>query len=59
MRASGSEIAVTVGLLCAIGLVLIARIFADRRELLLYGIGLGVTAIEYIVLGLLRGAPAG
>ena len=56
---SRSDIAVTVGLVCAIGLVLIARTFAARRELLVYGVGLGFTAVEYVALGLLGGAPAG
>ena len=56
---SRNDVAVTLGLLAAIGLVLIARILAGRRELLVYGVGLGVTAVEYIVLGLLGGAPTG
>lgn len=52
------EIAVTVGVLGAIGLVLIARSLAPRRELLVYGVGLGITAVAYVVFGLQRGAPA-
>lgn len=56
---SRSDIAVTVGVFGAIGLVLIARLFAPRRELLVYGVGLGITAVAYVLLGLLGGAPAG
>lgn len=52
------EIAVTVGVLGAIGLVVIARSFAPRRELVVYGVGLGITAVAYVLLGLQRGAPA-
>jgi hypothetical protein len=52
------EIAVTVGVLCAAGLILIARFFAPRRELLVYGVGLCITATEYIASGLHHGAPA-
>jgi hypothetical protein len=52
------ENAVIVGVLGAIGLVGIARSFAPRRELLVYGVGLGITAVAYVVLGLQRGAPA-
>ena len=37
------EIAVTIGVLGAIGLVLIARSLAPRRGLLVYGVGLGIT----------------
>jgi hypothetical protein len=56
---SRNDVAVIVGLLGGIGLVLIARRFPLRRELLIYGIGLGITAIAYVLLGLLHGAPAG
>jgi hypothetical protein len=52
------DIAVLVGVLGAIGLVLVARSLAPRRELLVYGVGLGITAIAYVLLGLHRGAPA-
>jgi hypothetical protein len=52
------DVAVTIGFLGAIGLVLIARTLAPRRELLVYGVGLGITAIAYVVFGLQRGAPA-
>jgi hypothetical protein len=55
---SRPEIAVSVGVLCALVLVLIARFASPRREMRMYGVGLGITAIEYIVLGLQRGAPA-
>jgi hypothetical protein len=53
-----SDIAVIIGVLGAIGLVLLARSFAPRRELLVYGVGLGITAVAYVVFGLQRGAPA-
>ena len=52
------EIAVTIGVLGAIALVQIARSLAPRRELLVYGAGLGITAVAYVVFGLQRGAPA-
>ena len=52
------EIAVTIGVLGAIALVRIARSLAPRRELLVYGAGLGITAVAYVVFGLQRGAPA-
>ena len=52
------EIAVTIGVLGAIALVRIARSIAPRRELLVYGAGLGITAVAYVVFGLQRGAPA-
>ena len=51
------DIAVLIGVLGAIGLVLVAR-FAGRREWLVYQVGLGITAINYVVFGLQRGAPA-
>jgi hypothetical protein len=52
------EIAVTVGVIGAAVLVLLARQLAPRRELLVYGIGLGFTAVAYVLFGLQRGAPA-
>jgi hypothetical protein len=52
------DIAVMIGVLGAIGLVLLGRSLAPRRELLVYGIGLGVTAIAYVLFALQRGAPA-
>jgi hypothetical protein len=52
------DIAVIIGVLGAIGLVLVGRSFAPRRELLVYGVGLGITAVAYVVFGLQRGAPA-
>ena len=55
---SRPDIAVTVGVVGAIALVLLARSLAPRRELLVYGVGLGITAVLYVVLGLQRGAPA-
>jgi hypothetical protein len=52
------DIAVLIGLLGAIGLVLVARSLAPRREWLVYGVGLGITAVAYVVFALQRGAPA-
>jgi hypothetical protein len=52
------EVAVTVGVLAAVGLVLVAKWFAARRELLVYGVGLGFTALAYVLFALQRGAPA-
>ena len=52
------DIAVIIGLLGAIGLVLVARFLVPRRELLVYGVGLGITAVAYVVFALQRGAPA-
>ena len=52
------EIAVTIGVLGAIGLAGIGRSLAPRRELLVYGVGLGITAVAYLVFGVQRGAPA-
>jgi hypothetical protein len=52
------NIAVTVGVLGAVGLVLLARSLAPRRELFVYGVGLGITAVAYVALGLHHGAPA-
>ena len=51
------NIAVTVGVFAAFGLVLLARSLAPRRELFVYGVGLGITAIAYIALALVHGAP--
>ncbi|HTE46019.1 MAG TPA: DUF6010 family protein [Gemmatimonadaceae bacterium] len=55
---SRPEIAVMIGVLGAAILVLIARGVAHRRETLVYGVGLGFTAVVYVVFGLQRGAPA-
>ncbi len=52
------DVAVIVGLVGAVVLVLLARSLAPRRELFVYGIGLGVTAVAYVVFALLGGAPA-
>ena len=51
------DIAVTVGILGSIALVLLARSLAPRRELLVYGIGLGITAVAYVALAVHHGAP--
>jgi hypothetical protein len=53
------DIAVTIGVLGAITLVLLARTLAPRHELLVYGVGLGITAVAYVAFGLHHGAPAG
>ena len=50
-------VAVTVGIIGAAILVLVARRFPPGRELLIYSIGLGITAVAYLVFGLLLGAP--
>jgi hypothetical protein len=55
---SRPEIAVFVGILGAAVLVLLARWFAPRREMLVYGVGLGITALAYVLFALQRGAPA-
>jgi hypothetical protein len=52
------DVAVIVGVLGAIALVLLARSVRPGREMLIYGIGLGITAIAYVLFGLHRGAPA-
>jgi hypothetical protein len=52
------DIAVIIGILGAIGLVLLARSLSPRRELLVYGIGLGITAVAYVLFALHHGAPA-
>jgi len=52
------DIAVIIGVLGATGLVLLARSVAPRRELLVYGIGLGITAVAYVLFALHHGAPA-
>jgi hypothetical protein len=52
------DVAVIIGILGAIGLVLLARSLRPGREMLIYGIGLGITAIAYVLFGLHRDAPA-
>ena len=52
------DVAVIIGVLGAIGLVLVARFFAPRRELLVYAVGLGITAVAYVVFALHYRAPA-
>jgi hypothetical protein len=53
-----SDVAVILGILGAIGLVLLARSPRPGREMLMYGIGLAITAIAYVLFGLHHGAPA-
>ena len=50
-------VAVTVGIIASSAMVLLARRLAPGREMLVYGIGLGITAIAYVVFALLLGAP--
>jgi multisubunit Na+/H+ antiporter MnhF subunit len=52
------DVAVIIGIVGAIGLVLVARVFAPHRELLVYGVGLGITAVAYVLFALHHGAPA-
>jgi hypothetical protein len=54
---SHPAVAVTVGIVGAALLVLLARRFPAGRELLIYGVGLGVTGVAYLLFGLLLGAP--
>jgi hypothetical protein len=55
---SRPEIAVFVGVFAAVVLVLIAKWLAPHRETIVYGPGLGLTALEYVLFGLLYGAPS-
>jgi hypothetical protein len=50
-------VAVTVGIVGAAALVLLARGAGPGREMLLLAVGLGVTGIAYLLFGLARGAP--
>jgi hypothetical protein len=52
------DVAVLIGVLGAMVLVLLARTVAPRREFLVYGVGLGITAVAYVAFALLHGAPA-
>jgi hypothetical protein len=52
------DVAVLIGVLGATVLVLLARTLAPRRELLVYGVGLGITAVAYVAFALLHGVPA-
>ena len=52
------EVAVLVGVAGAAGLVFLVRRLARRREVLVYGMVLGLTAVAYLLFGLSRGAPA-
>ena len=56
---SQSEVAALLGLVGSVALVLLGRSLGPRRELLVYGIGLGVTAVGYVLFALHHGAPAG
>jgi hypothetical protein len=46
-----------VGIAGAAALVLFARRGAPGREILVYGLGLGVTAVMYLLFAVLMGAP--
>jgi hypothetical protein len=52
------EVAVVLGVIGAVALVLLTRWLAPRREMLVYSVGLGVTAVAYLLFGLQREAPA-
>jgi hypothetical protein len=52
------EIAVTVGIIGALALVMLARWLAPRGEMRVYSVGLGITGIAYLLFALQRGAPA-
>jgi hypothetical protein len=52
------DIAVIIGLVGSLALVLLARYSGPRREMLVYGVGLGITAVAYVLFALHRGAPA-
>lgn len=52
------DVAVIVGLVGAVAVVLLARSRGGRREVLVYGVALGITAVAYVVFALLHGAPA-
>jgi hypothetical protein len=52
------DIAVIIGVLGAMVLVFLARTLAPRREVLVYSVGLGITAVAYVAFALHHGAPA-
>lgn len=54
---SQPTMSVSIGVIGAAALVLLARLFAPRGEMLVYGVGLGITAVAYLVFGLQLGAP--
>jgi hypothetical protein len=56
---SRPEISVSAGVIGAVALVLLARWLAPRGEMMVYAVGLGVTAVAYLVFAIQRGAPAG
>jgi hypothetical protein len=56
---SRPEISVSVGIIGAVALVLLARWLAPRREMLVYGVGLGITAVAYLMFAIHLGAPRG
>src|SRR3954468_23214318 len=53
------EISISVGVIGAGVLVLLARLLAPRREMLVFGVGLGITAVAYLIFAIQRGAPPG
>jgi hypothetical protein len=57
MTLSHPGVAVTVGIVGASVLVLLARRHTRDREVLAYAIGLGITGIAYLLFGLALGAP--
>jgi hypothetical protein len=54
---SHPAISVAVGIIAAAVMVLLARRLAPGREMLVYGVGLGITAVAYLGFALLLGAP--
>jgi hypothetical protein len=54
---SHPAVSLAVGIIGAAALLLFARRGVPSRENLAYGLGLGVTAVMYVVFALLMGAP--
>ena len=54
---SNPAVALGVGIVGAAALLLFARRGVPRREILVYGLGLGVTAVMYVLFAVVMGAP--
>jgi hypothetical protein len=54
---SHPAVSLVVGILGSAALVLFARRGVPGREMLAYGLGLGVTAVMYVIFSLAMGAP--
>lgn len=52
------EFAVLLGVVAAVFLVLLTRVFLPQREMVVYGVSLVLTAIAYVLFGLHAGAPS-